>query len=147
MSWASTRCSGLWPLAQDRFAGEQEAAAETCGSIPTETATADGVDGSKRTVGVRLCLRRLRKRPADQMPDRGSIRSGRMIEVLSRLISEHGAPQSLRSDNGPKFVSKALLKWESRESTGSGGVSLTSHDKWFGRGFNDNFRNECLPMK
>src|SRR5690606_3737474 len=46
----------------------------------------------------------------------GSIRSGRVIEVLSRLISERGAPLSLRSDNGPEFVSKALLKWAARES-------------------------------
>ena len=41
----------------------------------------------------------------------GRIRSGRVIEVLSRLISERGAPLYLRSDNGPEFVSRALLKW------------------------------------
>ncbi len=41
----------------------------------------------------------------------GSIRSGRVIEVLARLISLHGAPQHLRSDNGPEFVSRAVLKW------------------------------------
>lgn len=28
-------------------------------------------DGSKRTLGLRFCLRRLRKRSADQVPDRG----------------------------------------------------------------------------
>src|SRR6476620_4579797 len=41
----------------------------------------------------------------------GRIRSPRVIEVLSRLISERGAPLYLRSDNGPEFVSRALLKW------------------------------------
>jgi putative transposase len=41
----------------------------------------------------------------------GSIRSGRVIEVLSRLVSVHGAPKYLRSDNGPEFVSRAVLKW------------------------------------
>jgi putative transposase len=41
----------------------------------------------------------------------GRIRSGRVIEVLSRLVSERGAPLHLRSDNGPEFVSRALLKW------------------------------------
>jgi len=41
----------------------------------------------------------------------GSIRSTRVIEVLSRLISEHGAPRFLRSDNGPEFVSHAILDW------------------------------------
>ena len=36
----------------------------------------------------------------------GSIRSGRVIEVLSRLVSVHGSPKHLRSDNGPEFVSR-----------------------------------------
>jgi putative transposase len=41
----------------------------------------------------------------------GSIRSGRLIEALTKLVSKHGAPKYLRSDNGPEFVSKAVLKW------------------------------------
>lgn len=41
----------------------------------------------------------------------GRIRSVRVIEVPSRLVSERGAPLYLRSDNGPEFVSRALLKW------------------------------------
>ena len=41
----------------------------------------------------------------------GRIRSGRVIEVLSRLVSARGAPRFVRSDNGPEFVSKALLSW------------------------------------
>ena len=41
----------------------------------------------------------------------GRIRSPRVIEVLSRLVSMRGAPKFLRSDNGPEFVSKALLSW------------------------------------
>ena len=41
----------------------------------------------------------------------GRISSGRVIEVLSRVVSERGAPLYLRSDNGPEFVSRALLKW------------------------------------
>ena len=41
----------------------------------------------------------------------GRLRSGRVIEVLSRLVSERGAPRYLRSDNGPEFVAHALLKW------------------------------------
>ena len=39
----------------------------------------------------------------------GSIRSVRVIELLSRLVSrlvsQNGAPQIIRSDNGPEFVS------------------------------------------
>jgi putative transposase len=41
----------------------------------------------------------------------GGIRSGRVIEVLTQLVSVHGAPQFLRSDNGPEFVARAILRW------------------------------------
>ena len=41
----------------------------------------------------------------------GRIRSPRVIEVLARLVSERGAPAFLRSDNGPEFVSKAILSF------------------------------------
>jgi putative transposase len=41
----------------------------------------------------------------------GGIRSGRVIEVLTQLVSLHGAPRYLRSDNGPEFVARAILQW------------------------------------
>lgn len=41
----------------------------------------------------------------------GGIRSGRVIEVLTQLVSVHGAPRYLRSDNGPEFVAHAILRW------------------------------------
>jgi hypothetical protein len=34
----------------------------------------------------------------------GSIRSGRVIDVLARPIGVHGAPRYLRSDHGPEFI-------------------------------------------
>ncbi len=40
----------------------------------------------------------------------GSIRSARVIDALTRVISTRGAPAFLRSDNGPEFVSKAILE-------------------------------------
>jgi putative transposase len=39
-----------------------------------------------------------------------SSRSARVIEVLSRLISERGAPKALLSDNGREFVSTRLIQ-------------------------------------
>jgi putative transposase len=39
----------------------------------------------------------------------GSIRSTRVIEILTRLMSECGAPAFIRSDNGREFVSMATL--------------------------------------
>src|SRR4051795_8149205 len=41
----------------------------------------------------------------------GGIRSGRVIEVLTQLVSVHGTPRYLRSDNGPEFVATAILRW------------------------------------
>jgi len=40
----------------------------------------------------------------------GGIRSGSAIEVLCRLVSIHGCPRYLRTDNGPEFVSRSVLK-------------------------------------
>ena len=44
----------------------------------------------------------------------GSIRSERVIEVLARLVSIHGAPAFMRSDNGPEFVVNAILEVDRR---------------------------------
>lgn len=78
----------------------------------------------------------------------GSIRSGRVIEVLSRLISEHGAPTHLRSDNGPEFVSKALLTWLAKAKIDT---ALIEPGKPWQNGadesFNGKFRDECLSLE
>lgn len=76
------------------------------------------------------------------------IRSGRVIEVLSRLISVHGAPQYLRSDNGPEFVSRAVLKWLHKSGIDT---ALSDPGKPWQNGsdesFNGKFRDECLSME
>jgi putative transposase len=41
----------------------------------------------------------------------GGICSSRVIEVVAQLVSVHGAPRYLRSDNGPEFVARAILRW------------------------------------
>ena len=78
----------------------------------------------------------------------GRIRSGRVIEVLSRLVSERGAPLYLRSDNGPEFVSRALLKWIVDQGIQT---ALIDPGKPWQNGmlesFNGKFRDECLGME
>jgi putative transposase len=78
----------------------------------------------------------------------GRIRSGRVIEVLSRLVSERGAPLYLRSDNGPEFVSRALLKWIVDQGIGT---ALIDPGKPWQNGasesFNGKFRDECLSLE
>jgi len=78
----------------------------------------------------------------------GAIRSKRVIDVLTRLMSIHGVPRYLRSDNGPEFVSKALLEWACKESLE---LALIDPGKPWQNGtnesFNGKFRDECLSME
>ena len=78
----------------------------------------------------------------------GRIRSGRVIEVLSRLVSERGTPLHLRSDNGPWFVSRALLKWIVDQGIET---ALIDPGKPWQHGatesFNGKFRDECLSLE
>ena len=57
----------------------------------------------------------------------GSLRSARVIEVLSKLLSVHGAPRYLRSDNGPEFVSRAILRWLTQEKIDTAHID---HRSW-----------------
>jgi putative transposase len=78
----------------------------------------------------------------------GGIRSPRVIDVLSRLVSQRGAPAFLRSDNGPEFVSKALLSWIVAQGIGT---ALIEPGKPWQNGvaesFNGKFRDECLSLE
>lgn len=78
----------------------------------------------------------------------GSIRSGRVIEVLTQLVSVHGAPRHLRSDNGPEFVATAILRWlQTRQIE----TAFIDPGKPWQNGtdesFNGKFRNECLTVE
>ena len=78
----------------------------------------------------------------------GSIRSGRVIDVLSRLVSLHGAPRHLRSDNGPEFISNAILRWVTTEGIDT--AFIDPGKPWQNgtdESFNGRFRDECLAME
>jgi len=78
----------------------------------------------------------------------GSIRSKRVVDVLSRLVSLHGAPLYVRSDNGPEFVSQAILEWIAQAGIAT---SLSDPGKPWQNGadesFNGKFRDECLSLE
>jgi len=78
----------------------------------------------------------------------GSIRSRRVIDVLARLISVHGAPLFLRSDNGPEFVSRAILEWIAQ--AGIGTALIDPGKPWQNatdESFNGRLRDECLSIE
>lgn len=78
----------------------------------------------------------------------GSIRSRRVIEVLSRLVSLRGAPLFMRSDNGPEFVSLAISEWIA--NAGIATVLNEPGKPWQNgtdESFNGKFRDECLSIE
>ncbi len=78
----------------------------------------------------------------------GSIRSSRVIEVLAKLVSVHGAPKVLRSDHGPEFVSRAALKWLVEENIDT--AFIEPGKPWqngSNESFDGKFRDECLSME
>jgi putative transposase len=77
-----------------------------------------------------------------------SIRSERVIEVLSRLITVHGAPAFVRSDNGPEFVAQAVQDWFKEEGVST---AYSAPGKPWQNGLNESFngklRDECLDTE
>ena len=78
----------------------------------------------------------------------GSIRSGRVIDVLGQLVSLHGTPRYLRSDPGPECIATALLRWL---QTAEIDTAFIDPGKPWQNGtdesFNGKFRNECLSLE
>lgn len=78
----------------------------------------------------------------------GGIRSRRVIEVLSKLVSVHGAPRYLRSDNGPEFVSRAILQWLAEAKIDTALIDPGSPwQNGLNESFNGKIRDECLSME
>lgn len=78
----------------------------------------------------------------------GSIRSGRVIDILAQLMSQRGAPAFIRSDNGPEFVSLAILRWlaDNRIDT----AHIEPGKPWqngTNESFNGRLRDECLNVE
>ena len=74
--------------------------------------------------------------------------AARVVEVLTRLVRQHGAPAYVRSDNGPEFVARRVQ----RELAAHGIEPYYIHpgSPWenaFGESFNGRFRDECLNVE
>jgi len=83
-----------------------------------------------------------------------AIRSGtrfnskQVIEVLVQLFRAQGAPDYLRSDNGPEFIAKGIRKWLADQ--GAETQYIEPGCPWqnaYGESFNGKFRDECLNME
>jgi putative transposase len=78
----------------------------------------------------------------------GSIRSGRVIDVLSRLVSLHGTPKYLRSDNGPEFLSAAVHRWLAAANIDTAHIAPGKPwENGMDESFNGKLRDECLSLE
>jgi transposase InsO family protein len=76
-----------------------------------------------------------------------SIGAAKVIASLEWLFLIHGAPQYIRSDNGPELVAKAVKDWLAGRGVQT--IYITPGSPWenpYIESFNDKFRDECLNM-
>ena len=69
----------------------------------------------------------------------------KVIVVLAGLFAQHGAPQYLRSDNGPEFIATALQSWLASQQTKTDYIA-PGHpwQNGFRESFHGRFRDEFL---
>lgn len=74
--------------------------------------------------------------------------AARIKQVLLGLFAERGAPEYLRSDNGPELVAKELVEWLSKQGIKTHHIDPGS--PWqnaYGESFHATLRRECLSRE
>jgi len=74
-----------------------------------------------------------------------SIRAVDVITVVEAAIERYGAPEHIRSDNGPEFIAYAIQDWLSDQGVKT--LYITPGSPWENghiESFHDKFRDECL---
>jgi len=77
-------------------------------------------------------------------PER-QIGSADVIRLVQAAITQHGAPEFIRSDNGPEFIAKELQHWLAEQKIKT--IYITPASPWengFVESFHSRFRDECL---
>ena len=74
-----------------------------------------------------------------------AIKARDVLRVLEEVIALHGAPEFIRSDNGPEFIAKAIQRWLAQNKIKT--IYIEPGCPWqngYIESFNDKFRRECL---
>ena len=71
-----------------------------------------------------------------------------VCRVLLRLFAEHGTPSFVRSDNGPEFIARALVKMLAERRVECRHIDPGSPwQNGFNERFNGSLRDECLNLE
>ena len=71
--------------------------------------------------------------------------SNEVIETLAAVMTMHGIPEYLRSDNGPEFIARELRAW--LQGVGAAPLYIEPGSPWengYCESFNGKLRDECL---
>ena len=71
-----------------------------------------------------------------------------VLDTLGELFVQHGAPEHIRSDNGPEFIAIALREWLAR--LGVQTLYITPASPWengYCESFNSKLRDELLARE
>ena len=77
-----------------------------------------------------------------------SMTSNDVLETLERLVAQRGAPEFIRSDNGPEFIANAVKDWIARQ--GFKTLFIEPGSPWqncYSESFNSRFRDEFLNVE
>jgi putative transposase len=77
-----------------------------------------------------------------------SITASRVRAELEKLFVHHGAPECIRSDNGPEFVSKSIRGWLNEQGVET--IYIAPGCPWqnaYAESFHSRFRAECLDRQ
>ena len=78
----------------------------------------------------------------------GSLPTVRVIAVLERLFEKRGAPEGLRSDNGPEFVAGAIQNWLTKNAVQTHYIEPgRPWQNGIAESFNGKLRDECLSRE
>jgi putative transposase len=74
-----------------------------------------------------------------------SLRAHEVVTWLAKAIEAHGAPQFIRSDNGPEFIARIVQRWLAQNRIKT--LYIDPGSPWqngFVESFHGRFRDECL---
>ncbi len=77
-----------------------------------------------------------------------SMKAQDVLDQLDKLVEQRGMPEFIRSDNGPEFIAKAIVKWIADRGFKTSFIAPGS--PWqnaYSESFNARFRDEFLNME
>ena len=120
---------------------------DTQGNLATAVAALEIVTADGRVIKLLNIVDEFTREALEMLVER-SIDADRTVEVLERLVTDRGAPEYLRCDNGPEMTAHALEDWCVLSGTGTAYIEPGS--PWqnpYVESFHSRVRDELLDVE